>query len=184
MDVVLEIVKITVPPLMVLAATIMLLRSFLSRETDAVKGLLMRDSQSNIARLKEKNRGITMPVRLQAYERMILFCSRIELGQLILRLHQNGMSAKALSQSLRIAVEEEFSHNITQQMYMSDELWNIIALAKLEALSIIKKVGSELDAKASAQDYIHALSAHLEKAPQTGNLQAQVAIKKEVMTLL
>ena len=87
-------------------------------------------------------------------------------------------------------IEEEFSHNITQQMYMTDELWKIVLLSKQEAINILKNVYKELVEKAEIDEnqipataYIDVLSAYLEENPQMGYIQAQMGIKKEVALL-
>ena len=97
--------------------------------------------------------------------------------------------AKSLSRDLLHNIEEEYAHNISQQMYMTDELWQIIQLATVEATGIIKKamqLTQEQEKEgviASASLFIDVLAAFLNENPQLGYIQALSAIKKEVALL-
>jgi len=83
----------------------------------------------------------TLPIRLQAYERMALFCERISPNKLIIRV-QPTSSDKNSYESLLIAnIEQEFEHNLSQQIYISDECWNIITAAKNATIQLIRKAG-------------------------------------------
>lgn len=182
MEILVQVLAI-VSPLLVLATTYIIVRGFLRREGDAVKGLLFRETEARRFELQYKNREVTLPIRLQAYERMTLFCSRIELGQIIARLRPSVKTVKDFRILLAMTIEEEFNHNITQQMYMSEELWHIILLAKLEATNIVKQVAAPLSDDADAQLFVEAYLKHSETAPQSGHIQGQLAIKKEVSML-
>lgn len=181
---VIELLKIIIPALLVFLTAFVIIRAFLKRETDAVKGLLFRDAENKRLELALKVKDITLPIRLQAYERMTLFCARIELGQLIMRISgSSDMSANKLKILLINAVDEEFSHNVTQQMYMSEELWEIITIARKEAVKIVTIVYKSLEIRATGKQFVEAFIEYSKEGPQQGYLQAQVAIKKEVATL-
>ncbi|HMW75898.1 MAG TPA: hypothetical protein PKD40_09585, partial [Saprospiraceae bacterium] len=70
--------------------------------------------------LKQNANAVTLPLKLQAYERLSLFCERISIPSLILRLNQPGMNTQALRYAMLISIQKEFEHNITQQMYISE----------------------------------------------------------------
>jgi hypothetical protein len=79
------------------------------------------------------------PLRLQAYERMALFLERIAPSKLLTRVNPTS-SIKEDYESLLIAsVEQEFEHNLAQQIYVSDECWNIINAAKNATIQLIRK---------------------------------------------
>lgn len=81
----------------------------------------------------------SLPIRLQAYERMTLFLERITPSKLLIRVKPNS-SEKEPYESLLIAnIEQEFEHNLSQQIYMSDECWNIITAAKNATIQLIRK---------------------------------------------
>ena len=80
-----------------------------------------------------------LPIRLQAYERMALFLERISPSKLLIRV-QPTTSNKENYESLLIAtIEQEFEHNISQQIYVTDECWSIINAAKNATIQLIRK---------------------------------------------
>jgi hypothetical protein len=145
------------------------------------------ESERRTIELSKSNKVITMPLRMQAYERMTLFCTRLEITNMLRRSTALDLSAKQLSMDLLFTVDEEYSHNIAQQLYMSDELWQIIQLAKLETVNILKNARKSAEEKhgneATANQYIDILAAYLGENPQLGYVQALSAIKKEVALL-
>ncbi len=88
----------------------------------------------------------TLPIRLQAYERMALFLERIAIPSLVVRVAPKSSDKGAYEQLLIKTIENEFEHNLSQQIYLSDECWNIIKAAKSATIQMIRKAGmSETD---------------------------------------
>ncbi|AXT20499.1 hypothetical protein D7030_05080 [Flavobacteriaceae bacterium AU392] len=80
-----------------------------------------------------------MPIRLQAYERMVLFLERISPSKLLVRITPIG-SVKEDYESLLIkSIEQEFEHNLSQQIYLSDDCWGVISAAKNATIQLIRK---------------------------------------------
>jgi len=92
--------------------------------------------------LKE-NQKQSLPIRLQAYERMALFLERINPSKLVLRITSINNDKNAYAQSLINTIEQEFEHNLAQQIYISDECWSVIIAAKNTTIYIIKKSAEE-----------------------------------------
>lgn len=90
--------------------------------------LLHKDSQKN-----------TLPIRLQAYERMALFLERISIPSLVVRISPKSADKNEYEALLIKNIENEFDHNLSQQIYMTDECWNIIKAAKSATIQIIRK---------------------------------------------
>ena len=88
---------------------------------------------------KDKSRQ-SLPLRLQAYERMALFLERVSPGQLLNRMTPVGKDKKDYEALLIHTIDQEFEHNITQQIYISDECWNIIKAAKNGTIALIRKI--------------------------------------------
>jgi hypothetical protein len=183
MDIFLEILKFTIPALIVFLTAWLLLNNVLKQQNQTFAMFIGKEIEQSRAELKNKSKEITLPVRLQAYERMSLFCARIELAQLLMRTHSDGMLAGQLKNMMIATIEEEFTHNITQQMYMSEDLWNLILLAKAEAIGIIKNIATKTDHASTGQTLLDLLAAYSQDEPQIGYLQAQSGIKKEVALL-
>ena len=190
MEITIEILKLVLPSLLVFLTAWLVLRAFLNKESDVIQSILIRDTENRRIELLQNTSKTILPMRLQAYERMALFCSRIEMGQLVTNTAAtNEMSAEMYKTALIMQVEEEFHHNITQQVYMTDDLWNIILLAKKEVIRICEKIYQDVESahqdqslkgQASATAFLEALVKYMQETPQIGYVHALTAIKKEV----
>ena len=128
--------------------------------------LLHKDSQKN-----------TLPIRLQAYERMALFLERIAIPSLVVRVGPQSKDKGAYESLLIKSIENEFEHNLSQQIYMTDECWNIIKAAKSATIQMIRKAGmSESDSADKLREDI--LNETMEKSSPSATALAYV--KKEI----
>ena len=79
-----------------------------------------------------------------------------------------------------LAISQEFDHNTSQQLYVSETLWQIITLAKNDTLNFVAQTAADLDPKAGAEDLVNALLQALdEKEGATVLQKALVAIRTE-----
>lgn len=90
--------------------------------------LLQKDMQVN-----------SMPLRLQAYERMAIFLERITPAKLIVRVSPTSSNKDSYETLLIANIEQEFEHNLSQQIYITDECWSIITAAKNATIQLIRK---------------------------------------------
>jgi hypothetical protein len=81
----------------------------------------------------------SLPLRLQAYERMTLFLERMSLTKLLIRIAPISENTNDYENLVIAHIEQEFEHNLTQQIYMSDECWSIITTAKNATIQMIRK---------------------------------------------
>jgi hypothetical protein len=88
-----------------------------------------------------------LPLRLQAFERMTLFLERINPGKLLIRISPNSDNKNDYENLLISSIEQEFEHNLTQQIYMSDECWTVIVTAKNATIQMIRRtnMGDRVD---------------------------------------
>lgn len=82
------------------------------------------------------------------------------------------------------AIKQEYDHNVTQQVYVSDNLWKIIQLARNQNVAILESIGESIDLESSAQDLREAISKHFQEHPQDPLSLARSAIRKEAAVLL
>ena len=80
-----------------------------------------------------------LPLRLQAYERMSLYMERINPTKLLIRITPISNDKNDYENLIITQIEQEFEHNLTQQIYMSDECWTIIVTAKNATIQMIRK---------------------------------------------
>ena len=131
--------------------------------------LLHKDSQKE-----------TLPIRLQAYERMALFLERITVNNLVVRIAPKSTDKTAYENLLVKQIETEFEHNLSQQIYLTDECWSIIKTAKNATIRIIRSAGMSVSESADKlrEDI---LNQAMEKASPSS--AALAYIKKEVSEL-
>jgi len=131
--------------------------------------LLHKDSQSN-----------TLPIRLQAYERMALFLERVSIPSLVVRVAPKSADKNDYEALLIRNIENEFDHNLSQQIYISDECWNIIKAAKSATIQSIRKAAlSEADSSDKLREDI--LNDTMDKASPSAT--ALSFVKKEISEL-
>ena len=98
----------------------------------------MNRSAQNLILMKE-NQKQALPVKLQAYERLALLLERINPTKLLLRIAPLNEDKNDYQQLLVHHIEQEYEHNITQQIYVSDECWTMIVTAKNTIIQNIRK---------------------------------------------
>jgi hypothetical protein len=99
----------------------------------------------------------TRQLQLQAYERLILLTDRIALPNLISRVNTPGLSARDMQGLLIHSIRQEFEHNITQQIYVSNEAWGVVRDYKEQNVLIVNQIASFLPEDASGADLLRAL---------------------------
>lgn len=133
METFLEILKYILPALIVLLTAYLIIRNF----TDI-------EQKRRILELKKSSQQFTINLRLQAYERLILFLERNHPGQLVIRVHSPNLSTDQFKTQLIRTVREEYEHNLSQQVYISDEAWSLVVNAKEELIKVINTAAIEI----------------------------------------
>jgi hypothetical protein len=85
----------------------------------------------------------TIPLKLQAYERLTLFLERIKPESMVIRVVQPGMTTMGLQRALTDAVREEFEHNLSQQIYVSSEAWAMVVAARQSMIQLITTTAAQ-----------------------------------------
>ena len=80
-----------------------------------------------------------LPIRLQAYERITLFLERIDPNKLLIRVKPFSDEMPKYEELLIKNIEQEFDHNMTQQIYLTQECWNLVMAAKNATIHIIRQ---------------------------------------------
>ncbi len=116
----------------------------------------------------------SMPMQLQAYERLVLLTERIALPNLISRLNQPGISAYEMKIILTENIKHEFEYNSTQQLYVSPVSWDAVRNLKEQNIMVVNQVSGSLPPEASAADLNKKILELLMSQP-TGALHELVA---------
>ena len=172
MEVLLEILKYTVPALIVFFTVLVMIRAW-SRNED-----IRRKSEFNMHLSDD-----ILPIRLQAYERSILLLERISPESMIMRVSRNDYTARQLQQELLTNITSEFEHNIAQQTYLSTEAWDKMKATKNQVINLVNETAKEVRPDANGPTLGKLI---LERLTELNNPPSQVAIdylKQEVKTL-
>lgn len=142
METVADILKITIPGLLVLLTAWLLIRNTLKNDQDKRKQeLILQNSRTVI------------PIKLQAYERIVLFLERISLESMLVRISTPSMTATQLHSALLSTIRSEFEHNLSQQIYMSPQAWEVVRNARSNMIKIINGEFEKMPETATGMDF-------------------------------
>lgn len=118
-----------------------------------IKPYLDRGERLQLIELKKAISTQTLPLRLQAYERVVLFIERVNPGNMLIRLNGPAYSATELHSIVVEEIRNEYQHNITQQIYVSARAWAVVKRVKDDTLGIVNNSIKGLPENASGLDY-------------------------------
>ena len=122
----LELLKIVLPSLLVFLAGYL-----------AIERLLRDEANRRRVDMTINRQKISTPIRLQAYERIVLYLERISPESLLIRVNQPNINAKKLQSILLSSIREEWEHNLSQQLYISGKAWGLVKNAKGNVIKLI-----------------------------------------------
>ncbi len=172
METFLEILKFTIPALVVFATTWLVL----SRQ-------LANEAERRTFELRKMNANQLTPVRLRAYERLTLLLERIQPEAMILRLNLNGMTNMELQTKLLQTIRDEFDHNVSQQIYVSPEAWAMVKNARENLVRIVNGAAAQVQPSESALQLAQKLIEVYSSLGKTPTDVALDCLKNEVKTL-
>jgi hypothetical protein len=168
-----EILKYCIPALCVLLATWLVIRQFYKAEADKRLWELKRLSQKEIS-----------PLRLRAYERLALLLERTTPEHMLLELNLGEMTVLQVQQHLIRTIRMEYEHNMSQQVYVTAEVWAMIQNAKEQTVAFVNSMVQQLPPESTALDYAKVMITAYSSNGDTPNELALQALKKEAQTLL
>lgn len=170
MDIFFEILKLVLPSGIVFLVAFFTVKHFLDDE---------KDRRSN--ELRKANQATVLPLKLQAYERIVIFLERINPNTLIVRVNKNGFTAKQLHMELIKTIKSEYEHNLSQQIYVSHGAWELVKNTKEEIIKLINLSSTKIPAENNGNELamlILNVAANLDK--KLPNDIAIEYIKKEI----
>lgn len=126
MEAIIELLKIILPAAAVFLAVFFLAQKYFKDEQNK------RDHE-----LKKATLNITTPQKIQAYERIVIFLERINPNSLVIRVNKHGYNCRQLHQELVHSIKSEYEHNISQQIFVSHNTWELVKTAKEEIIKLI-----------------------------------------------
>ncbi len=168
-----EIIKYTLPSAVIGVLIYVILNRFFNQQ------LALKNSE-----LKNQQLNTLLPSKLQAYERLVIFLERSNPASLILRVYKMDMTVAELQSVLINTLKSEFDHNLAQQLFVSNEAWEITRNAKEEMVKFVMTTALGL----AANDEALLLSKRLvEIASSVDKLPTQIAldfVKKEAQSFV
>jgi hypothetical protein len=126
-----------------------------------IKPYLDKSEGLQLMELKKSISSQTLPLRLQAYERIVLFVERVNPANMLIRLSSPGISAAELHSMIVSEIRNEFQHNITQQIYVSSRAWTLVTRVKDDTLSVVTNAVKALPETATGLELSKTVLAHL-----------------------
>ena len=127
-DKIVELLMYTVPSLITGGVAYFLFTSHFKEQQNSRKWILKRENQKH-----------SLPLRLQAYERLALFLERINPTKLLIRVAPLTDNKVDYQNLLIQHIEQEFEHNLAQQIYITDDSWTMLLTAKNTIIQNIRK---------------------------------------------
>ncbi|MDB4089506.1 hypothetical protein N9544_07800 [Flavobacteriales bacterium] len=124
------------------------------------------------------------PLKLQAYERIVLFMERIEPSNLVMRSKTSDITAQQLHGVLLNNIREEYEHNVSQQIYISDNAWNITKQAKEETINIINLAANTIDKGGNSNDLTRSIFEKMMVLPKSPSQIALDYLKAEIKEVI
>lgn len=142
--------------------------------------LLKNEDRRRASELQKQDRAAVVPVRLRAYERLALFLERTQPAALMVEAVQPGMTCLQLQARLLETIRHEYAHNVSQQVYVSDELWEAVVSAKESLMGLVNTCAASCDPKAGAQVLAERIVQTYSSVSDTPSEVALSLLKKEV----
>jgi hypothetical protein len=169
MEILSDLIKILLPAASILVAMYLTVKAFLNKEFE-----------KKLVEYKSETTKTVLPIRLQAYERMCLYLERISPNNLIIRVNNPVFTVGQFQQVLLNDIREEFNHNLSQQVYMSDAAWGQIKKTTDEIMSIINFSANRLPADARGIELAKAIFEELMKREEEPTAVTLRFIKAEI----
>lgn len=91
-------------------------------------------------------------LKLLAYERIILFVERMKPDSLVPRTLSASLTAKEYQQQLIGEIRQEFEYNLSQQLYLSDNAWNVATNFKNNIITLVNTAAAKCEPEKPAAE--------------------------------
>jgi hypothetical protein len=169
----LDFIKIVMPAVVVFITAYLMIDKLLKNEERRRNFELQRNNLSTIT-----------PVRLRAYERLMLVLERTTPSNMMLSLVKPNMTNGLLHSQLLSNIRQEFSHNLSQQIYVSNEVWNTIKVAQESLLRLVNTCAADCNPNGPAAELAELVIKVYHTSNNTPTEQATEMLKEEVRKYL
>ena len=167
-----EVIKALLPAAVVMLTVYFMMRAF----------LIGQDKDRKMAIWQDK-RSVTLPLRLQAYERLAIFLERLSPESMLMRVDMQGMSSGELQSALLTMIRNEFDHNVSQQIYVSQDAWDTVKKVRSYTVRQIQAVASMVSSDQPAMAFSTQFLKMTVESDTSPSEKALAMLKEEVSTL-
>jgi len=132
-----DVLAVLLTAAILLAGVFLIIKAFLDKQLSEEK------LQKTLQISKE-----VLPLRLQAYERICIYLERMSPNNLIVRLNDRGYNVAQFQEVLLNEIRGEFNHNLSQQVYVSEEAWDYVRKSTEELIALVNNAAHELEREA------------------------------------
>jgi len=169
METILEILKYILPALIVFFTVYF-----------SIRILIKNDQRKRDYEIIMKNKQVVTPIRLQAYERLTLLLERISPDALVMRISKDNLTVKQLQNQLLQTIRAEFDHNMSQQIYVSPQAWEVVKSARENIVKLINTTAQGLKPDEPAIKHSRALIERVMEQERSSSKVAIDYLKREV----
>ncbi len=145
---------------------------------------LIKGDINDYLEAKKKNlnedKVVLLNLRLQAYERIILFVERLNPVNFLVRIYQKGMEVGQLQTLVVNEINAEYQHNITQQLYIDAKTWEVISKLKEDTIAMINNAVENLPTNAPGIDLSKKILRQMSKIEDNPYQLTVLMIKKDI----
>jgi hypothetical protein len=145
-----------------------------------IKPYILRAERIQVLEIKKSISNQTLPLRLQAYERMVLLIERVNPSNLLVRINAPAYTPQELQVIVMNEINTEYQHNISQQIYVSNEAWQVVKKVKDDTINLFNNVIRTLPADATGMDVSKLTLAHLNQLETDPYDIAITMVKKDM----
>jgi hypothetical protein len=148
-----------------------------------VREYLQNTYKFRLIDLKKSSQAQTLPLRLQAYERVAIYIERINPANMLIRLHVSGVTVRELQHLALSDIRTEYQHNMSQQLYISHDAWAMVKDLKEKTINLLNNAAKGLPPEASSVELSKTVLTHLATLEENPYDIALDAIRKEMQYL-
>ena len=142
------------------------------------------EADKRLWELKRLSQKEISPIRMRAYERLTLLLERTTPEHMLIELNLSEMTPLQVQAHLMRTIRQEYDHNLSQQIYISNEVWDLIDNAKQQTIAFVNSIAQQMPPESNALDYAKTLITAYRSNGDTPNDIALQALKNEAKTLL
>jgi hypothetical protein len=142
------------------------------------------EAEKRLWELKRLSQKEISPIRMRAYERLALLLERTTPEHMLIELNLSEMTTLQVQAHLMHTIRQEYDHNLSQQIYISNEVWDLIDNAKQQTIAFVNSIAQQMPPESNTLDYAKTLITAYRSNGETPNDIALQALKNEAKTLL